>query len=460
MHKTMINRWTERSGWSRSVLAGVLALSVPTAAVAGRLILRIKAVNPIERSQVVQIKSNLPQGVSSNHVLSLDGLELGYDVRNDIYYVHREVPLGPKQVQTFDVEVEDIWRIDEEKLTELVTQAGNLTALLVGTDFHGTASAFQEQIGNLAERIRRTQKQNAISVGVAPIQHIAAYDANKKVLGRIRRDVGHIENLVLESGQDPGRLVGEDRKAIRLRRDIELPTDEYGKAAIQIVVRNTSSTEPRTITVRRPLPPEVGPDDVLDADGLAVTVDPESQTSYVVAEDLELAPAEEATFTVVIRDKWNINKPRIGALMNNASNLLVRLTDPEKFQSLEQTLTGIVEALDTIAAEEGPSELSPRYVAYYRDQARRVDELEQRINRVRSAMKPIEKDKPVGFPVKPPTMKTTWLIIYIILGFVGVLSLLFFLRWYGKTQDEKMWAEASKSGTSRSADETSPPPGA
>ena len=81
--------------WSTVVLAGLCVLSAwPGNALAAKLVLRIKAVNPIDKSQVVSIKSNLPQGVGTNDVLSLDGLELGYDVGNDLYYVHKDVPPG------------------------------------------------------------------------------------------------------------------------------------------------------------------------------------------------------------------------------------------------------------------------------------------------------------------------------------------------------------------------------
>lgn len=447
MHKDVTRSRSFPAGMGLcAVAAFMLLLSAPSSALAGRLILRIKAVNPIEKSQVVSIRSNLPQGVSSNDVLNLDGLELGYDVRNDIYYVHRDVQLGPKQTVPFNVEIRDIWQIDEAELSDLLMQAQNLTAMLVATEFHGTAKAFKQQVESAVAGARQSQKENAIRANVPPIQHIAAYDSNRKLLARAKRDVGHIENLVLESGQDPGRLLGEDRQALRLRRDIELPIGDYGQAIVQIVVKNTSPSESRTTDVHRALPPEVGPDDVIDAGGMAVTVDPESRICYVTMEDVELAAQEEATFNVTIRDKWNISGPRIRTLSDNASNLLVRLTEKGKFQSLNTELNTIMQDLRSVAQEQGPATLSPAYVAFYREQARRVDELEQKINRVRSALIPIEKRAKYGFPIKPPTMKTTWLIIYIVLGFLGILSLLFFLRWYGKTRDEQMWAKLAKSG--------------
>jgi hypothetical protein len=57
---------------------------------------------------------------------------------------------------------------------------------------------------------------------------------------------------------------------------------------------------------------------------------------------------------------------------------------------------------------------------------------------VESALRPKPKSTRIGIPGKPPTMKSTWMIIYIILGFLAIMSLLFFLRWFGKTGAEKM----------------------
>ncbi len=47
------------------------------------------------------------------------------------------------------------------------------------------------------------------------------------------------------------------------------------------------------------------------------------------------------------------------------------------------------------------------------------------------ALRPQTSSTKYGFKAKPPSMKTTWLIIYVILGFLALMSLLFFLRWYG-----------------------------
>jgi hypothetical protein len=436
-------------GLLAAALLGVALLSSSAKVNAAQLILRIKAVNPIEKSQPIKIRTNLPQGVKPEDVIDLDGLEIGYDVQNDVYYAHKEIPLGPKGVESFDITIKDIWVISDNRLEALGAQARTLVVMLAASDSYNSANALRQQVEAGILKIREHQASNVIKPGVAAVQHIAAYEANMKALGRVKRDIGHIENLVLATGQDPGRLIGDDRRALRIRRDIELPESDYGTAVIQISVQNTSPSETRPIDVKRYLPSEVSPEDVLDPGGLNVATDPESGLSYVYIDDVSLKPGQERVFDVKIRDKWNINMPRIGALRNNASNLLSRINEKEAFASIETSLSGMILELDEIEAEKGPAELSPDYVAFYRDQAKRLDEVEMKINRVRAALKPIEKTEKYGFKVKPPSMKTTWIVIWIILVFLAFLSLLFFLRWYGKTREEQMWTAVVKPGESK-----------
>jgi hypothetical protein len=222
-----------------------------------------------------------------------------------------------------------------------------------------------------------------------------------------------------------------------------LPAGEYGKARMRITAQNSSPTETRVLPIKSVLPPEIRAADIIDAGGLSVGADPETGVCYVYQDGVEVAPGKTVTFEVTIRDKWNINGPRIRALGGSASNLLQRVAPKEKFASIEALLTQAMAALQAIAAERGPAAIGPEYVAYYRDQARRVDELEQTINRVRAALQPIEKTRKLAWRFRAPTMKTTWIIIYIILGFLALLSLLFFLRWYGKTREDRMWESLS-----------------
>jgi hypothetical protein len=108
--------------------------------------------------------------------------------------------------------------------------------------------------------------------------------------------------------------------------------------------------------------------------------------------------------------------------------LLVLTSGRGNIQAVETSLRGALETLEAIKDKKGPETLNPAYIAFYRRQADQLDDVEQVLNRVDSALKPLETKR--GFDIPAPDKKTTWLIIYMILGFLALVSLLFFLRWY------------------------------
>lgn len=428
--------------------AGIILFSlflIAFQAHAGKVVLRIRAGNPIEKAQTVQIKSNLPLGIRTNDIISLDGLELGYDIKNDIYYVYKEMKLGPKEITVFKVEVNDIWVIPAEEIDMLRKRAVDLVDKLRGREHHETADALRQEIEKNLGQIQANQTENAIRRGVKAMRHIRAYETNLKALKKVKTDIGYIENLVLGSGQDPGgRLVGEVKDAPKPQRDVELAPEEYRTAIYKITIYNPSPNETRKIpsgsmpSLKRYLPPEIKFNDILDAGGLEIGVDRKKGACYLYKETVEIAPTSTVTFVVKIRDKWNINMSRIEPLKSKAGAILEIVTAKGAYHSIEEMLNNLITRLEEIEKESGPETLDDKYVAFYRRQADRIDIIEQKINRIRAALRPPLKTTQLGFRTKAPTMKTTWGIIYFILGFLTVMSLLFFLRWMGKTKEERM----------------------
>lgn len=436
----LTGRLSRRPGSMRALLAGVVLLALQAglcgSAGAGTIVLRILATNPADEPRTVQVKSNLPPRVGTNDVVNLGDLELGYDLKNNVYYVHKEAELAAKETATYSVEIRDIWLIPEPELVRLNAQARALAEKMKGHKLHESSLEIQRGVERQLTKIAADQDAMRMKPGVKPIDHIRAYEANAKALATVRRDVGRLENLVLGAGRDPGAILGE---VAGERIDKPAPAEPEGEiptAVIRIVVNNTSPEEVRTVTVRRELPAEVRLEDIVDAGGLDAAVDASTKLCFVYKEDVRIEPQESAVFDVKIRDKWNNNGPRISSLKVFSTNLLVRIVRKEKYQSVEASLRTLIGELDAIAAEKGPSTLSNGYVAFYRDQKRRVDEVEQKVDRIASALRAIEKNSRFGFPIKPPSLRTTWLIIYIVLGFLAVVSLLFFLRWYGRTKEE------------------------
>lgn len=429
-------------GWrvasSAVALAALLHLSAADAT-AGRVVLRIQAGNPVEKDQPVVIKASLPAGVRTNHILSLGGLELGYNVKDDVYFVHRELILGPKQIEVFDVELDDIWVIAPEELATLRAHAMGMVELLKDNEAHDTALLMQQQIDRQLAEIDTQQEAAAIGrPGVTPQEHITVYERNRDILSKARLDIGRLENLVLGTGQDPGAMLGSDTRSPKPERFLEASTAYTNTAVVRIDVRNTSPTRRRMVTVRHDLPDEIRAFDVLDTGGLDLGMDAERGITYVHLAALELEPREQKVFSVVIRDKWNVNAPRIASLRKTSTDLVTRVAAAGRYPSVEGLILELQKALDGVEAAQGPETVDAAYIAFHRGQAEALDEIETRLNRILLSLPQIERSTKMGFKVKAPSPKTTWMIIYIILGFLAVMSVIFFFRWFGRTKAERL----------------------
>lgn len=421
------------------LIAFALGCLLSSTAFADKVVLKIRVGNPIEKAQAKEVKVNLPPGIGTNEIINMDGLDLGYDVKNDVYYVYRKMDLEPKQILTFNVEFKDIWAIPEQKLVDLQKHVDGLAEKLKGRESEKTAQELKEEVSRLLAAVKTAGDQNSIKAGVKTIQHIRAYEANLIDMETAGRFIGRMENLVLATGQDPGSLEGDPKGTPLPKHEIEMKPQDYKTAVIKITLRNVSPTEKREIEVRRDLPPEIKANDILDAGGLEVRTDLRAGICYVFSNKVELAAGETKVFDVKIRDKWNVNFPRFPYLRTSASNVLSRAVSKEKFKSIEELLRNVMVEIGSLEAEAAPAELNDKYVAFYRHQAVKLDVIEQKINRVEAALKPFETK--VGFAAQPPNPKTTWLIIWSILGFLFFLSLVFFFRWYGKTKAEQLTDE-------------------
>jgi len=405
----------------------VLIVGFSWPAAAGKLVLKIQAVNKADSPQPVELRRSLPDRITADDILDLDGFNLGYDVRSDTYYVYDTVQMASKDILVREVTMKDIWVIDEALLANYRTRSDELKRLLAGTGSSADSEKEQAKVQQRTEEIVARQRENTITT-VSYIRHIQAYESNLKALQEVRQSVGRLENLTMAEGLNPGsELIGDDQSAAAPRRDVHFPT-QYGEAIYKITVHNNSATLPRTVGVRKDLPPEIAIDDVIDSGGLEVQYDPKAHLAYVFKDAVEVQPQETLTFDVRIRDKWNINGARMAFLQQKGSQLLGMTSGRANIEAVENTLKGALEALEGVMKEVGPETLSPAYISFYRRQADRLDEVERDLNRVDSALKPLDTNR--GFDIPAPDKKTTWLIIYVILGFLALVSLLFFLRWY------------------------------
>lgn len=434
-------------------MAIVVCLLLASTDLYAGIVLKIKTFNPSETDeQTVQIKSKLPKGIRPDHVvnreaLEADGLLVKYDVKLSLYVLAGELMLKPKQGRVVEVELQDIWIVEEDFLRRAETYARNRHEQLKESAYEDTASLLSVQIGESLKRLGDRQK---IAMKARPIEHIRVYELNRKLLAQIKEDIQHLDHFVLATGQDIGEeLMGETRRRPEPRDDDTVPGRKYGSAVFNYTMENTSTRE-RVLSFKRSLPFEIKIEDVLDPGELVLGYDEAEQVVTVYKADIPFGPEEKKVFQVVVRDKWDVNDIHVSNLMVRVTNVLAVVVDQGNLATLEEFLHHTQNQLVDILEADGPQEMNDAYVAYYRDEGDMLDRIEKRIIGLEEMLQPIPEQHPDilatahdVFKTQAPDRKTTWIIIYIILGFLAVVSILFFLRWYGKGQDEDIADEAA-----------------
>jgi hypothetical protein len=408
----------------------VLLFAFGQVAEAAKLVVKIQAANKSDIPRTVEIRSDLPARITKADIIDLAGLNLNYDVKSDIYYVEDTIELPAHKIKVFNVVMKDIWQVDPKELDRYRQRGESLASMLAGSKVAPEVNREFESIRTKLDEIAKRQKTKKITA-VPPIEHIQAYELNRKELADVRLSIGRMENLAMSVGVNPGdRLIGDDIAASLPRPDAHIP-DKFGEAVMKVTVRNPSDAHLIKTDVRANLPNEVAVADVIDPGGLGVRYDSKEKVAYVYKYGVSLKPKESITYKVLLRDKWNINGERMKYMQEKVDDLRQQCTGRKSIKAVINTLDKVSADLNAVMKEHGPKELSPAYIAFYRRQTDKLNAIERELNRIDSALKPLDTKR--GFDMPAPDKKTTWLVIYIILGFLALLSLLFFLKWFVKS---------------------------
>ncbi len=218
---------------------------------------------------------------------------------------------------------------------------------------------------------------------------------------------------------------------------------------MKILVVNPSETQTKEFDVRNPLPPEVKPEHVLNADGLKVDYDSQAST-YVLVGKITLKPKESVTKRIVLEDVWIIAPERFSGLRRELGEIQGKLKGtPYEIegrllgQAVEQRVT------DVERSQDEPFLQPMQHITRYREnlktlQMAQTDLVSLRQLMVMAALRPA-RDEPQAAAAPGPAGESplseeagergglstaaTWRLIFIIMGLLGAVSLSFFLVW-------------------------------
>jgi hypothetical protein len=178
---------------------------VSTSLQSGSVRFRIACVNPSrDKTQYVEVKYYLPQEVKPNDIVDTAGLNLEYDSEKSIYYVYKaNVELAPSEVRVFEVEVEDIWMIQQPKLNDIKSRTDEILMRLEesekGQQYYDKAKEISDGIFNGLDEIASMQSDETVSRE----SHIGIYRQNLLTLNRIKEELARMEKILVTAGGPP-----------------------------------------------------------------------------------------------------------------------------------------------------------------------------------------------------------------------------------------------------------------
>jgi hypothetical protein len=171
----------------------------------GSVILKVLAINPSkEEAQEAPLKLYLPVEAKPDNVLNRDELNIQFDTAQNLYYAEKIVELKPGESYTMMVHIEDIWTISSDELKSVRDRADKAIALLP-THLMDVAKLLYGNITATLNTIETRQKNDS----EMPQEHIANYRNNVKLLEEAMKDLGSIEQLLIQSASSSGKKMGD-----------------------------------------------------------------------------------------------------------------------------------------------------------------------------------------------------------------------------------------------------------
>ncbi len=157
--------------------------------------LRVIAVNPSEEiNQSVPIKVYLPLEVKPEDIIYKGDLEIAYDTQQGSYYMFGEYDLKPQEVLEKEVELKDVWMIEDTQIIALRKEAKETFSVFEKTIYADKAATLAK---NVEKKLKEIEDMQKVSV-VNPAQHISDYRYCLTLLNSAKSDIVVAKTLLAE----------------------------------------------------------------------------------------------------------------------------------------------------------------------------------------------------------------------------------------------------------------------
>jgi len=227
-------------------------------------------------------------------------------------------------------------------------------------------------------------------------------------------------------GVSPAQAAKVEREPIRLR----------------VVAVNPSATKTQQVPVKFYLPQELTPREILDLGELQAEYDDQKSGYFVYKNDVVLAPRETKIFEVFVKDVWLVGQPELDGLKTQTSLVLSRLEKTPYFQTAKPIGDSIFQRLASIQETQNDEALSRKeHIGVYRLNTQALAKIKEDLNQMEKLLsftggppipQMLEESK---LKSDSPSTKTTWMLIFLIVIFLGLLGAMFFFTWHRRAKD-------------------------
>ena len=205
---------------------------------------------------------------------------------------------------------------------------------------------------------------------------------------------------------------------------------------MKVVAVNPSAEKEKTVPVRIDLPQEVKPSDILDPGELDVEFDTDRSTYYLSKPEVQLAPKQTKVFQVTVRDVWFIPDEELEGLKGHTNLMLQRLEKSEYYPFAKQLGSSVLQRLDDILQIQSDETIGRKQrIGMYRTNVETLKVVKEDLARMEKLLSftggPPVPEMMAESPLKSdaPSTTTTWLVIFLIITFMGLLAGQFFFTW-------------------------------
>lgn len=214
---------------------------------------------------------------------------------------------------------------------------------------------------------------------------------------------------------------------------------------------NPSATKKQTVTIKKYLPGEVTPADIVDAGGLEVEYDEAKSLYYAYKENVELAPKEIRNFEVEVNDVWMVPDYELSELKGRTDSVLAHLDGTEFYAKAKEIADGIYPRVEEIRTSQLDDTISKqRHIGAYRQNLITMKDIKDDIAKMEkilvTAGGPPAPEMLAESKIKAeaPDKTMTWIVIFVIIIFLGLLGGVMFFTWHQQSRITKETLSASK----------------